>query len=85
MAEQDNPTGAVVTIKKYANRRLYNTATSSYVTLDHLAEMVKQGTQFVVTDAKTGHDEDLALRELAYLLNDNVEVITTPASVTSGT
>ena len=45
-----------VTIKKYANRRLYNTATSSYVTLDHLAQMVKDGTDFVVFDAKTGED-----------------------------
>ncbi len=45
-----------VTIKKYANRRLYNTATSSYVTLDHLCEMVKGGQDFVVYDAKTGED-----------------------------
>jgi polyhydroxyalkanoate synthesis repressor PhaR len=45
-----------ITIKKYANRRLYNTATSSYVTLDHLCEMVKEGTEFVVFDAKTGDD-----------------------------
>lgn len=45
-----------VTIKKYANRRLYNTATSSYVTLDHLAAMVKEGTDFNVYDAKTGED-----------------------------
>lgn len=45
-----------VTIKKYANRRLYNTATSSYVTLDHLCQMVKDGTDFVVYDAKTGDD-----------------------------
>jgi polyhydroxyalkanoate synthesis repressor PhaR len=45
-----------VKIKKYANRRLYNTATSSYVTLDHLCQMVKQGTEFVVHDAKTGED-----------------------------
>ena len=45
-----------ITIKKYANRRLYNTATSSYVTLDHLAEMVKAGQDFVVFDAKTGED-----------------------------
>ncbi|CCQ74832.1 polyhydroxyalkanoate synthesis repressor PhaR [Magnetospira sp. QH-2] len=44
------------TIKKYANRRLYNTATSSYVTLDHLAQMVKDGTEFVVYDAKSGDD-----------------------------
>lgn len=47
---------APVTIKKYANRRLYNTATSSYVTLDHLCQMVKEGTDFVVYDAKTGED-----------------------------
>ena len=46
----------VVTIKKYANRRLYNTATSSYVTLDHLSQMVKEGTEFTVRDAKTGED-----------------------------
>ena len=45
-----------ITIKKYANRRLYNTATSSYVTLDHLCQMVKDGVEFVVYDAKTGED-----------------------------
>jgi polyhydroxyalkanoate synthesis repressor PhaR len=45
-----------ITIKKYANRRLYNTATSSYVTLDHLCQMVKDGHEFVVYDAKTGED-----------------------------
>ncbi len=45
-----------ITIKKYANRRLYNTATSSYVTLDHLCQMVKDGLNFVVYDAKTGED-----------------------------
>jgi len=45
-----------ITIKKYANRRLYNTATSSYVTLDHLCQMVKDGVEFVVFDAKTGED-----------------------------
>lgn len=54
--ENGGVTSPVITIKKYANRRLYNTATSSYVTLDHLAEMVKEGTDFVVTDAKTGED-----------------------------
>jgi len=43
-------------IKKYANRRLYNTSTSSYGTLDDLAEMVKKGTDFSVYDAKTGED-----------------------------
>jgi len=45
-----------VTIKKYANRRLYNTATSSYVTLEHLADMVKRGQEFNVYDAKSGDD-----------------------------
>ncbi len=45
-----------VTIKKYANRRLYNTATSSYVTLEHLSAMVKEGVEFNVYDAKTGED-----------------------------
>ena len=45
-----------VTIKKYANRRLYNTATSSYVTLDDLCHMVKENQDFVVYDAKTGED-----------------------------
>jgi polyhydroxyalkanoate synthesis repressor PhaR len=48
--------GEPVTIKKYANRRLYNTATSSYVTLDHLCDMVKAGQDFVVFDAKSGDD-----------------------------
>jgi polyhydroxyalkanoate synthesis repressor PhaR len=45
-----------VVIKKYANRRLYNTASSSYVTLEHLADMVKKGVDFVVYDAKTNED-----------------------------
>jgi polyhydroxyalkanoate synthesis repressor PhaR len=45
-----------VTIKKYANRRLYNTGTSSYVTLEDLASMVKSGEDFLVYDAKTGDD-----------------------------
>jgi polyhydroxyalkanoate synthesis repressor PhaR len=48
--------GERVVIKKYANRRLYNTATSSYVTLDNLSDMVRQGVDFVVFDAKTGDD-----------------------------
>ena len=43
-------------VKKYANRRLYNTATSSYVTLDDLCKMVRAGKEFVVYDAKTGED-----------------------------
>ena len=45
-----------VTIKKYANRRLYNTGTSTYVTLEDLASMVKAGQDFLVYDAKTGED-----------------------------
>ena len=52
MAEQKEP----IVIKKYANRRLYNTGTSTYVTLEDLAAMVKGGADFVVTDAKTGDD-----------------------------
>ena len=49
-------TNESVVIKKYANRRLYNTATSSYVTLENLAEMVKGGTEFNVYDAKSNDD-----------------------------
>ena len=47
---------APVIIKKYANRRLYNTSTSSYVTLDNLSQMVRQGGDFIVYDAKNGED-----------------------------
>jgi polyhydroxyalkanoate synthesis repressor PhaR len=49
-------TAEPVTIKKYANRRLYNTGTSTYVTLEDLAAMVKSGEDFVVYDAKTGEE-----------------------------
>ena len=52
MSASDKPT----IIKKYANRRLYHTGTSTYVTLDDLAEMVKKGHEFIVQDAKTGED-----------------------------
>ena len=45
-----------IAIKKYANRRLYNTGTSTYVTLEDLAEMVKRGEEFTVQDAKSGDD-----------------------------
>jgi polyhydroxyalkanoate synthesis repressor PhaR len=55
-ASDGGPKPAPVVIKKYANRRLYNTATSAYVTLDHLSQMVKDKTDFVVYDAKTGDD-----------------------------
>ena len=56
MAEQSGKHGDVVIIKKYANRRLYNTRSSSYITLDHLAKMTRDGTEFQVLDAKTGTD-----------------------------
>jgi polyhydroxyalkanoate synthesis repressor PhaR len=56
MNDQSTAPQAAVVIKKYANRRLYNTATSTYVTLEDLAEMVKKGTDFVVFDAKTGEE-----------------------------
>lgn len=52
MAKSEGP----VTIKKYANRRLYNTGTSTYVTLEDLATMVKNGEEFAVYDAKSGED-----------------------------
>jgi len=55
MSEADT-SGDRVVIKKYANRRLYNTRSSAYVTLEHLSEMVKQGVDFVVYDAKTNED-----------------------------
>jgi polyhydroxyalkanoate synthesis repressor PhaR len=50
------PSKSAIVIKKYANRRLYNTATSTYVTLDDLSRMVKEGQDFAVYDAKTGED-----------------------------
>src|SRR5256885_14291544 len=52
MAKSTEP----ITIKKYANRRLYNTGTSTYVTLEDLASLVKKGEDFVVYDAKTGEE-----------------------------
>lgn len=50
--DQEGP----ITIKKYANRRLYNTQTSNYITLDFLADMTRDDVDFVVVDAKTGED-----------------------------
>jgi polyhydroxyalkanoate synthesis repressor PhaR len=55
-----------IIIKKYANRRLYNTQSSSYVTLDHLCEMVKKGIEFEVRDARTG--EDITRQVLAQII-----------------
>src|SRR5918911_3642521 len=62
MAKPEQP----VTIKKYANRRLYNTGTSTYVTLEDLAGMVKAGEDFIVHDAKTG--EDITRQVLAQII-----------------
>jgi polyhydroxyalkanoate synthesis repressor PhaR len=56
VTEQRTNAESPVVIKKYANRRLYNTQSSSYVTLDHLCEMVKDGVEFEVRDARTGED-----------------------------
>ena len=55
MADKDKNDGLII-IKKYANRRLYNTDSSSYITLDHLAEMTREGIEFQVIDAKSGAD-----------------------------
>jgi len=57
-----------IVIKKYANRRLYNTQSSSYVTLDHLCQMVKDGVEFEVHDARTG--EDITRQVLAQIIFD---------------
>jgi len=57
-----------IVIKKYANRRLYNTGSSTYVTLEDLAVMVKSGDEFVVHDAKTG--EDITRSVLAQIIFD---------------
>jgi polyhydroxyalkanoate synthesis repressor PhaR len=56
MNETTTKAAEPITIKKYANRRLYNTGTSTYVTLEDLAAMVKKGEDFVVYDAKTGEE-----------------------------
>lgn len=60
-----NP-GDPIIIKKYANRRLYDTSTSSYVTLEHLARLIREGKDFVVQDAKSG--EDLTRSVLAQII-----------------
>ena len=56
MAKTEDGKSERIVIQKYANRRLYNKATSTYITLDNLAEMVREGADFVVYDAKTGED-----------------------------
>jgi polyhydroxyalkanoate synthesis repressor PhaR len=62
MAKANEPT----VIKKYANRRLYNTGTSTYVTLDNLAAMIRDGESFVVVDART--DEDISHQVLTQIV-----------------
>jgi polyhydroxyalkanoate synthesis repressor PhaR len=57
-----------VIIKKYANRRLYNTETSSYITLEHLAKLTREGREFKVLDAKT--DEDITHSVLTQIIMD---------------
>jgi polyhydroxyalkanoate synthesis repressor PhaR len=64
MKRQDSD--GVVTVKKYANRRLYNTETSSYITLDHLAAMTREGREFRVVDART--DEDITHAVLTQII-----------------
>jgi polyhydroxyalkanoate synthesis repressor PhaR len=65
--KEDAPqSGNVIVIKKYANRRLYDTHTSSYITLEDLCEMVKRGLDFVVLDAKT--NEDLTRQVLTQII-----------------
>jgi polyhydroxyalkanoate synthesis repressor PhaR len=56
MAADDTKGAEPIVIKKYANRRLYNTRSSSYITLDDLSRMTREGTDFQVLDAKTGND-----------------------------
>ena len=56
MARKNAGDGETVIVKKYANRRLYNTSTSSYITLEDLAAMVRENIEFQVLDAKTGED-----------------------------
>lgn len=57
-----------VIVKKYANRRLYNTETSSYITLDHLAQLTREGREFKVLDAKT--DDDITHSVLTQIIMD---------------
>ena len=67
MPAKDDP----VVIKKYANRRLYNTGTSTYVTLEDLADMVKRGEEFTVKDAKTSEDiTHLVLTQIIFELEN---------------
>ena len=64
--KKQHAAGGTVIIKKYANRRLYNTESSSYITLDHLAAMTREGRDFKVVDAKT--DEDITHTVLTQII-----------------
>jgi polyhydroxyalkanoate synthesis repressor PhaR len=66
LSETQGGAARPIIIKKYANRRLYNTQTSSYVTLDHLCDMVKEGVEFEVRDARSG--EDITRQVLAQII-----------------
>jgi polyhydroxyalkanoate synthesis repressor PhaR len=66
LSEPNSGAPGPIIIKKYANRRLYNTQTSSYVTLEHLCDMVKEGVEFEVRDARTG--EDITRQVLAQII-----------------
>ena len=68
MSDKGSGAPGPIIIKKYANRRLYNTQSSSYVTLDHLCQMVKDGVEFEVHDARTG--EDITRQVLAQIIFD---------------
>lgn len=66
MSDRKNGTADPIIIKKYANRRLYNTGSSSYITLEQLCDMVKEGVEFEVRDARTG--EDITRQVLAQII-----------------
>jgi len=66
LSETSSGAPGPIIIKKYANRRLYNTQTSSYVTLEHLCDMVKEGVEFEVRDARSG--EDITRQVLAQII-----------------
>lgn len=68
MTHANGADGEKIIIKKYANRRLYDTSASAYVTLEHLSELVRNGKEFTVQDAKTG--EDLTRAVLAQIIFD---------------
>ena len=68
MAKNPRDGSGVVIIKKYANRRLYNTETSAYITLEHLAAMVREGREFQVLDARS--DDDITRSVLTQIIMD---------------